>query len=289
VSSGSEQRVRQFFDEAGGHLERFWGRSTRMFHFGYYPSGKESDLSHEAALVETVRQVADRLKLQPGESILDAGCGIGGPAVWLALNYKVRVDGLTIVPQQVASAASYAKSCNIPDPGRVRFFDLDYADTGFPPESYDAAFAIESVCYADDSADFFNEAYRLLKPGGRLLVLDAFRTKRNISPANEDLMRSWLSGWGAKDIDSVEEMRDKAKGAGFTGIHFEDLQKHFAPSHHRAHHVGRFLTPTLAVLKSLNLVSETTYGHIRASRDAWIAATRGLCIQGILTASKPWD
>jgi tocopherol O-methyltransferase len=257
-----------------------------MFHFGYYPNGSEGELSHEEALIETVRQVALRLKPEPGQLLMDAGCGIGGPAVWLARNYDVRVDGVTIVPEQVSSAANYAKSCDLDDASLVRFFELDYANTGFALGSYDGVFAIESVCYAEETVEFLKEAHRLLKPGGRLVVLDAFRTKRDIGMADEELMKSWLSGWGAQDIDTTAEFCDKAEQCGFIDVQFEDLQKHFQPSHHRAYEAGRLLSPVVGPLNRLGLVSDTTYGHIRASRDAWIAANRGLCVQGVISACK---
>ena len=59
---------------------------------------------------------------------------------------------------------------------RVTCFLADYRALPFPDESFDGAYAIESSCYAAgaDKADFLREALRVLKPGARLVVADAF-------------------------------------------------------------------------------------------------------------------
>lgn len=282
-----QRRLERVYTEAAALLELFWGGSSKMIHFGFYPTGNSKDTSHEESLVETVRQVALRLDPQPGEHILDAGCGIGGAAVWLCRTYHVRVDGISNLKLHVDKASHYARQCGLSGPAAACFFQGDYTDSGLPGGQYDGVIAIESVCYAAEPLDVLREAFRLLKPGGRLVVLDGFRTRRNLSPEDERLMVSWLSGWGATDIDTIDEIRGKAISAGFIDVRFEDLQRHFRPSHYQSYRFTRFLCPPARLLNQLGLLSDTLYGHLRSSRDVWLAAERGLCVQGILSARKP--
>lgn len=257
-----------------------------MIHFGYYPDAVESSISHDDSLVETVRQAAQRLNLKPGHLVVDAGCGIGGPGVWLAQTYHVRVHGITNVQLHADKATRLALESGLAS-NDATFSLGDYTQTDFPPDTYDAVMAIESACYATDKTAFLQEMLRLLKPGGRLSVLDAFRTNRGISVSDEKLMTSWLSGWGATDIDTIEEFADKAELVGFAQTKFEDLQRHFSPSHHRCYRSALYLTPVLSILTRFGLVSPVLHGYCRAARDAFLATKKGLCVQGIFSATKP--
>lgn len=282
-----DERIQRYYDEADTVLERVWAGSSRMIHFGYYPADGKRSVSHQESLIETVRQAALRLDLEPGQRVLDAGCGWGGPAVWLARNFDIYVHGISNVPLHVESASRYAGRSGVVDSGRLSFSLLDYTATGLPAETFDRILALESVCYAPDTRDFLVEAFRLLKPGGKLVVLDGFRTGTDFSDQDERLMMSWLSGWGANHLDTVEEFCTRAREAGFDQVVFEDLQSHFRPSHYESYRVTRFLCPGAWLLNRIGLLSDTLYGHLRASRDVWYAAERGLCVQGIVSAVKP--
>lgn len=281
------KRVHQFYTELDGVLERLWGGPSRMIHFGFYPDGTAKTLNHHDSLIETVRQAAMRLRTQPGQKILDAGCGVGGAAVFVSKVYDVQVHGITNLKLHVNKATEYARQFENLQAGTVDFLLRDYTDTGFQPDSYDGVYAIESVCYAFDKLAFLKEMYRLLRPGGRLVVLDAFRTKRDISSGDERLMQSWMSGWGATDIDTVAEFGEKARMSGFTEVQFEDLQANFYPSHYLCYRIARFVCPGAWLLNRVGLISGTMYGYCRAARDAWLAAKRSLCLEGIFSATKP--
>ncbi len=281
------ERIQKFYCETDTVLERVWGGNSQMIHFGYYPSGTAPGISHRESLVETVRQAAARLDPKPGQLILDAGCGSGGPAVWLARTYDVNVHGISNVPLHVESACRYARESGLLDSGKLTFCVGDYTATELPAGTFDGVLAIESVCYAPDTRDFLAEAFRLLKPGGRLVVVDGFRTSKHLTAQDEQLMKSWLSGWGASDLDTVEEFLERARRSGLDRVVFEDLQQYFRPSHYESYRLTRFLCPGGWLLNRLGLISDSLYGHLRAARDVWYAAERGLCVQGIFSAVKP--
>lgn len=280
-------QLEDFYVETHQLLEKLWAGEARMIHFGFYPDPADTkSVSQQDSLIETVRQAASRLNLQSGQYVLDAGCGLGGPAVWLAKTYNVRVQGISNLQLHVDQARQHADDNGILSAESCMFEVGDYTQTRFEDNTFDAVMCIESICYARNKLAVLRELFRVLKPGGRISILDAFRTKRDIPAEDEKVMKSWLTGWGAHDIDTIEEFTAKAQQVGFVNRKFEDLQQNFRPSHEIAYKSARFLTPVLAMLHKVRLVSEVKYGYCRACRDAYLAGERGLCVQGIFSASK---
>src|SRR5260370_37363434 len=74
-------------------------------HGGYWD---EQTRNHAQSLTNMSRALADRASLRPGMRVLDAGCGVGGPALWLAETYGVEVLGVTLSEVQLARARKYA-------------------------------------------------------------------------------------------------------------------------------------------------------------------------------------
>ncbi len=83
------------------------------------------------------RALADRIGMRPGQRVLDAGCGVGGSALWLAREGGVEVVGVTLVASQVERARRFAAEVGMAE--RVTFALDDYASRSFPAGAFDAA------------------------------------------------------------------------------------------------------------------------------------------------------
>lgn len=88
-------------------------------HFG-------EDMTLGEAQLAKLAHIAAKLAIQPGNSVLDIGCGWGGMAIFLAQNYDVDVTGITLSEEQVALARTRAQEAGVAD--RVRFELIDYRD-----------------------------------------------------------------------------------------------------------------------------------------------------------------
>ena len=70
----------------------------RIFHFGYWDRRTILSLNpFNRSLIRSNELLADGLKLEKGMRILDAGCGWGGTAIWLAENFGISVEGITLL------------------------------------------------------------------------------------------------------------------------------------------------------------------------------------------------
>ena len=94
----------------------------------------------------------------------------------------------------------------------------DYTNTHFEDETFDIVWAIESACHAGNNPAFQNEAFRLLKPGGRLIVADGFQSKVTLNKKEKKLLSNSFQGWGVESLANEETFRLNIEMAGFQNI-----------------------------------------------------------------------
>jgi ubiquinone/menaquinone biosynthesis C-methylase UbiE len=118
--------------------------------------------------VDLLRHVTQALGLSPGQTLVDLGCGRGGPGLWLARQADVSLVGVDFSPVGVDQAGRRAALFGLAD--RARFVVGDLTHTGLPEASADGAVSIDAFHFAADPAAAAAEARRLLRPGARLVL-----------------------------------------------------------------------------------------------------------------------
>ena len=111
---------------------------------------------------DLLRHMAQTLDLSPGQTLVDLGCGRGGPGMWLAREADVSLVGVDFSPVGVEQAAHRAALLGLA--GRARFVVGDLTHTGLPQASADAAVSIDAFHFASDPAAAAREARRILRP-----------------------------------------------------------------------------------------------------------------------------
>lgn len=259
----------------------WFNKKSSSVHFGYYDREVKT---HEEALVNLNKVLALKGGVKDGDIILDAGCGRGGSSIWLAENYNVKVTGITLVPHQVRKAQKAARKNQLTD--RLTFFEQDYASTNFEDESFTLIWACESMCHASEKLKFYQEAYRLLKPGGRLICADYFRTERPLQKEGEKLLHAWLNGWSINDIDTLTEHMKNAEHCGFVGFEMEDITEYTKPSLKHLHSMASKLWFFGQFLKSIGLRNEVNHGNHYSSIKQFEALEQKLWYYGLLHLKK---
>ncbi len=159
------------------------------------------------------RALAERAGVRPGDRILDAGCGVGGPACDIAAAYAdVHVHGLTISSVQVEMAEQRARAAGLA--GRVRFAEGDYHALPYPDESFDAVLYLESSEYSTDLGLLFAEAARVVRPGGVVYAKGAFRREGSLSEQQEADLREYDTMWAIERTPSPSEIAGAMARAG---------------------------------------------------------------------------
>ncbi len=194
-------------------------------HYGYWK--KDTKNQWQAAL-NMNREVAQKIEITKDDYVLDAGCGVGGNAVWLAKTYSCKVVGITITSRQVKLAQKRAKKEGVDH--LCEFHVMDYMKTSFADETFTAVIGLESICYANPKDEFIKEIFRLLKSGGRFCMADGFESHESYEGTNRRLMNRWLDGWHVNSLGTPTQWMHHAKEAGFISMGYVNVTKQAWPS-----------------------------------------------------------
>lgn len=272
-----------YYDHTRYDYRVAWDNSpTPAVHFGFYEGNGEK---HTDALMNTNRVLADWINIKAGEKILDAGCGKGGSSFWLTLNRKVETVGITPVQSQIDDCHAQADKLKLKE--QTSFVLADYCDTPFKDQSFDVVWACESLCHAKDKSAFYKEAYRLLKPGGRIVIAEYLRAHRNLEKSNEALLKSWLNRWAIEDIDTEEEHAQHAGTAGFANVRIEDVTKNMKTSLRNLHRNSSNWLWFSKALQIIGLRSKIQHGNMYASIKQFEALENKSWFYSIISAVKP--
>ncbi|AXQ31353.1 methyltransferase domain-containing protein [Solimonas sp. K1W22B-7] len=279
-ASGLQERIRTYYRETSLDYRMAWTSSeTLALHFGYWD---ERTRSHAEALLNLNRELAVRMGLRPGQRLLDAGCGIGGSSLWLARHYGARVTGITLAPNQVGQAREASRKLGV-----KAWFELaDYHATPFSDCSFDAYWAMESLCHSPDKPAALREAARLLVPGGRIGIAEYLRVARPLQEKQERGLRDWLDDWAIPDIAMAEEWREWLEQAGFEDIRITDITDNVRPSLRRLQRMAWFWGFGEWLLRCLRLRTAAQHANIRGSRRQGAALSAGSWRHQLITAVK---
>jgi len=198
------------YNELDRFYREIWGDHV---HHGYWRTGEETSEEAAEALSELV---ADRLGLKPGMTACDIGCGYGETARLFSSRYGISLEGVTISESQFRVAAARSAS-------GVSISLCDWLQNSFPDAHFDRAYAIESSEHIADKQRFFSEAFRVLKPDGRLVVC-AWLAKDRASSLEKRLLLEPICRYGRlPGMGTEEDYRALAQAAGFDVRNADDI------------------------------------------------------------------
>lgn len=136
--------------------------------YGYW---SRSGVTIDEACDTLTEQVVKAAGIEPGDRVLEVGCGYGAGTVhYTRLLRPSRVVGLDITELRVQSARDYAATCGLSDMIAFGLGDATHLD--FPDSSFERVVGIECALHFDTREDFLREAARVLVPGGGLGLAD---------------------------------------------------------------------------------------------------------------------
>ena len=212
--------------------ESKWGytlllRGTK--HFGYYPKGKENiSMSEAQRLMED--KLAEKLNLPSNSLILDAGCGEGNVAAYLAEKYGLHIYGVDLLDFAVSNATSKSKKLNLQD--KVKFKVGDYTKLDFHDKTFDGVYTMETLVHVPNYKKALKEFYRVLKPNGKLVLFEySIASRKKFSPKELKIadMVNEESGMHSLPHFLHDKFPEILKNAGFDNVKVSNITFHIMP------------------------------------------------------------
>jgi tocopherol O-methyltransferase len=271
----SAAAVAGHYDELDVAYRRIWGEHV---HHGYWETGRESP---EEAADALVRLVAQRLAPRPGQQLCDIGCGYGATGAYLARHFGVGVTGLTLSPVQ----AGVAQARRAPGFQCLR---RDWLDNGLGDQSFDHAYAIESSEHRVDKARFFTEAWRVLRPGGRLVVCAWLEGEHPRAWETRHLLKKICSEGQLPSMGSRADYDRLAASAGFAPRGFDDISREVRRTWSIC--MRRIFTRALthrAILRLAFSPATRNRSFLLSLPRLWLALGTGAMRYGVFVFEKP--
>ncbi|MEO1377125.1 MAG: methyltransferase domain-containing protein [Cyanobacteria bacterium J06635_10] len=175
------QQIQQFYDASSSLWEEIWGEHM---HHGYYGADGKEQKNRRQAQIDLIEELLQWGEVQQAENILDVGCGIGGSSLYLAEKFNAAATGITLSPVQAQRAGERAVEFGLKD--RSNFQVADALNMPFEDNSFDLVWSLESGEHMPDKQKFLQECYRVLKPGGKLILVTWCHRSTDESPLNAD-------------------------------------------------------------------------------------------------------
>ncbi len=196
--------------------------------FGWSDSLHFAPLSPRESLEESKarhqRRMIAKMELREGMTVIDVGCGVGGPMRRVVREAGVRVVGVNSSEVQLDRAKSLNAEAGIDH--MVDYLACSFMDMGaVADDTFDRGYAIESTCHAPDKAGAFAEIYRVLKPGALFWGQEMCMTDK-FDPGDgrhRALEQDLMHGIALKEIATMPEVDRALESAGFEVIEGRDM------------------------------------------------------------------
>ena len=208
--------VSEYYDLCSEFMVFGWGASLHFAPLSPLESLEDSKIRHQRLMIA-------KLELRKGMTVIDVGCGIGGPMRRVVREAGVRVLGVNSSEVQLDKAKALNAEAGLEH--MIDYLACSFMDMGAVADgTFDRGYAIESTCHAPDKVGAFAEIYRVLKPGALFWGQEMCLTNRfdPDDPGHQTIKRELMRGIALKEIATTSEVDEALETAGFEVIEGRD-------------------------------------------------------------------
>ena len=225
------QQIGEFYDASSELWEKIWGEHM---HHGYYGRGGTYKVERRQAQIDLIEELlfwAEVTSENAPGNILDVGCGIGGSTLYLANKFGAKATGITLSTVQASRAKERAITAGLEK--QVEFQVANALEMPFADNSFDLLWSLESGEHMPDKAKFLAECYRVLRPGGKLILATWCHRETSITgeltPDEIRHLKEIYRVYCLPYVISLSEYKAIAQSTGFKDIKSDDWSMRVAP------------------------------------------------------------
>ena len=215
--AGSKSNIHHHYDLGNEFYSLWLDREAMQYTCAYYPI---ESMTLEQAQIAKMEHVCRKLMLEPGQTVVEAGCGWGGLARYMAKTYGVKVKSYNISHEQIVYATERARLDGIDD--RVEYIEDDYRNI---KGSYDVFVSVGMLEHVGrrNYRELGAVVDRCLAKNGRALV-------HSIGRNAPELMSAWIEKriFPGAYPPTIREMMDIVEPYNFSVLDIENLRLHYA-------------------------------------------------------------
>lgn len=220
-SINRDRQAISFHYDLSNEFYSLWLDKRMVYSCAYFENA-EDDL--DKAQEQKLDYICRKLRLKPGERLLDVGCGWGGLIMHAAANYGVKTAGITLSERQAKLAAERIEAAGLNDRCSVEFGDYREHQ---PSEPYDKIVSVGMFEHVGEKhlPEYFKSVYRLLNKGGVFLnhgIAAGDETARGRNP----FLGRYVFPDG--ELVPIHTTLRIAESAGFEVRDVESLREHYA-------------------------------------------------------------
>ena len=213
---GSKSNIYHHYDLGNDFYSLWLDKEAMQYTCAYFP---RKDLSIEQAQIAKMEHICRKLMLRPGQTVVEAGCGWGGLALYMAKNYGVKVRSYNISHEQIVYATERAKSNGVQD--QVVYIEDDYRNIKGAYDVFVSVGMLEHVGKQNYS-ELGSVVDRCLTVNGRGLIHSIGRNVPN-------LMSAWIEKriFPGAYAPTIREIMDIVEPYDFSVLDVENLRLHY--------------------------------------------------------------
>lgn len=176
------------------------------------------DQLHSAG-IESTQLIFQHSNFKQGQNIIDIGCGLGGPARYVANNFNVNVTGIDLTTEFIDVGNKLSKKVNLDE-----LVNLILGDAQSLPEiedkTYHHAYTMHAGMNIKNKLKCYKEAHRLLKNNGTLMIFDITLAKQN---TRLNFPLPWADEQSYSFLETIEKYQTNLNSVGFKIVNEIDL------------------------------------------------------------------
>lgn len=264
-------KTKEYYDGPADVIYRQIWRDN--IHMGTWETGNED---FNTAQEKTNIVMAKKAGIQKGSTILDAGCGYGATARYLAKTFGCKVTGINISEKELELANQRTKNQGLED---LCLFEYgDFHSLKYPDGSFDVVWSQDAFLHGENKRKIMEECFRVTKKGGKFVFTDIVMIKKNATPEDEKKIHERLQTTDIWDFDDYEKA---LQDVGFTIKLKENWSEKVAPSYHT---VATELRANRVEIESR--VDAQVIDKTLAALDFWVEAAKKDKIGQIFIVAK---